>query len=180
MNTKDDKSRVAINFVATFTSFKSNRQNTFKYPLDAEVKKTFLDYDATIAAVKNAVKEVVSGVKEVQTVAPETVVIASSSASDDQMTPTKTIAAFTALPSPVAIKGQPVSSKNLCAKNSCTFGKKIRKHVWVKCCYQSEGQSCTYWVHASCIGFPTLKQENVQMLDGWYCPEHTEVQMKRK
>lgn len=160
--------------------------NTFKYPLDAEVKKTFLDYDTTITAVKNAVKnavkEAVSGLtKEVQTKeAPESVVIASSSVTDDQMTPTKTISAFTAMPSPVSIKGQPVSSKNLCAKNSCTYGKKIRKHVWVKCSYQCDGQSCTYWVHAPCIGFPTLKQENVQMLDGWYCPGHTDIQMKRK
>lgn len=157
--------------------------NTFRYPLDAEVKKTFLDENVTIAAVKSAVTEAVSElVDQFKSKASEKQVssIDVPSAAEDQMTPTKTISAFTALPSPVAIKGQPVSAKNLCVKNSCTFGKKIRKHVWIKCCHQSDGQNCTYWVHASCIGFPTLKQENVQMLDGWYCPEHTEVRMKRK
>lgn len=44
------------NFVATFTTFKSNRVNTFKYPPDADIKQTFIDYDTIISAVKNAVE----------------------------------------------------------------------------------------------------------------------------
>lgn len=182
MNTRDDKSRVAINFVATFTSFKTNRVNTFKYPVDAEVTKIFLEYDATMTAVKNAVKEAVSGLtKEVKQSERDAISVESPSADDTLMTPTKTISAFTSLPSPVSIKGQPVSSKNLCAENSGTFGKKLRKHVWIKCCHQSvEGQSCSYWVHASCLGFPTLKEEDAKLLDGWHCPDHAEIQMKRK
>lgn len=182
LNTNGDKPRVDINFVATFTSFKSNRVSNFKYPLDAEIKQTLLDYNTTISAVKNAVKEAVNDLaKELPRKKPDTAVIAASTAIDELMTPTKTIAAFTALPSPVSVKGQPVSSKNLCTKNSCSFGKKVRKPVWVKCCYQSDKEArCAYWVHAPCIGFPTLKEENVKLLDGWCCPEHTEAQIKRK
>lgn len=182
LNTKDDKSRVAINFVATFTSFKSERVNTFKYPLDADTKKTFIDYDTTIAAVKAAVQEAVRDVhKDVPSKDPVVDLIGSSNTSDALATPTKMIAAFTALPSPVTVKGQPISAKNLCAKNSCSFGKKLRKHVWIKCSHRNaEEQGCSYWVHAPCIGFPSLKAENSSMLDGWCCPEHTDVLMKKK
>lgn len=141
-----------------------------------------MEYDATISAVKNAVKEAVSDLTKNQPgKEPVTEAIASSTASVEFLTPTKTIAAFTALPSPVSVKGQPVSSKNLCAKNSCTFGRKLRKHVWIKCSHRrGEGQGCAYWVHAPCIGFPNLKEEDASMLDGWCCPEHTEILMKKK
>lgn len=156
-------------------------QLQLKFPPDAEIKQTLLDYDSTISAVKNAVKEAVRDLtNELPGKEPGTAVIDSSAATEDLMTPTKTISAFTAFPSPVTVRGQPVSSKNLCTKNSCTFGKKLRKHVWIKCSHRSEAQGCAYWVHAPCIGFPYLKEENVKLLDGWCCPDHTDIQMKRK
>lgn len=153
------------------------------YPHDAKIKRTLLDHDTTILAVKNAVKETWDDFAKRQREKECTNVTISTIVKETEVlaTPTKTISAFTALPSPVTVKGQPLSAKNLCAKNSCTFGKKLRKLVWIKCCYRNgEGQQCTYWVHAPCIGFPSLKAEDVNMLDGWCCPDHTDMQMKQK
>lgn len=181
LNSKDDPSRASINFIATFTSFKSNRVNTFKYPPDAAIKTTLLDYDATMSAVKLTVKEAINDLihrKE----ANGAVTSSSEETTEAFITPTKTISTFSVLPSPVKVtKIPPTQSKNLCAKKSCTFGKKIRKPVWVKCSHRfEEGQSCNYWVHGPCIGFPNLKDDDVGLLDGWCCPDHTEMQMKRK
>lgn len=153
------------------------------YPHDAKIKQTLLDHDTTILAVKNAVKEAWDkyGKQQPEKECGTDVTIISSTATESLVTPTKTITAFTAFPSPATVKGQPVSAKNLCMKNSCTFGKKMRKPVWIKCCHRNgEGQQCTYWVHAPCIGFPSLKADDVNMVNGWYCPEHTDMQMKRK
>lgn len=185
LNTKTD-SRVSINFVATFTSFNSNRQSTFKYPLDAKIKQTLLDHDTTISAVKNAVKDSMTDAwndlaKEHREKESVTNVTLSSTTTEVLSTPTKTISAFTAFPSPVTVKGQPVSAKNLCAKNSCTFGKKTRKPVWVKCGHRNVDEpQCSFWVHAQCIGFPFLKADDVKIFDGWRCPDHTDMEMKRK
>lgn len=142
-----------------------------------------LDYDTTMSAIKLAVKEAVSDLmpkKRADGVVTEET--SSSEIMETLITPTKTISTFTAFPSPVAVKRiLPTTSKNLCGKNSCTFGKKIRKPVWVKCSHRcDDGQSCNYWVHAPCIGFPSLTDKDVQKLTGWYCPDHTEIQMKRK
>lgn len=186
LNSKEDASRASISFVATFTSFKSNRFNTFKYPPDAEIKATLLDFNNTMSAVKLAVKEAVSdlmprkkadGALTAETLSSET------TEPEPFITPTKTISTFTEFPSPVVVKKiLPTKSKNLCGKNSCSFGKKIRKPVWVKCGYRCEDgqQSCNYCVHAPCIGFPSFTDKDVQKLADWCCPDHTEIQMKRK
>ncbi len=155
------------------------------FPPDAKITQTLLDHDTTILAVKNAVKDSVQEAwnnmaKEHHGKEGFTDHCLSSTI-DDLASPTKTISAFTAVPSPVAVRGQPISAKNLCAKNSCTFGKKTRKPVWIKCSYRNDDkQQCSYWVHAPCIGFPSLKADDVNMLDGWCCPDHTDMQMKRK
>lgn len=151
--------------------------STFKYPADAEVKPILMSYETTVSAVKVAVQEAINELipRKEATVGDVSV------ATELFVTHNKAISSFTVLPSPVtANKVLPTSSKNLCAKNSCTFGKRLRKPVWVKCSHRTEGQSCNYWVHAPCIGFPSLKAENVNLLDGWSCPDHTEVEMKRK
>lgn len=178
LNSEGGEKRASINFVATFNSFKSNRLSTFEYPADAEIKPVMMNYEATMSAVKVAMKEVFDGLippKEVD-------VSVLTEATESFVTPTKAISSFTVFPSPVAVnKSQPRSSKNLCAKNACTFGKRLRKPVWVKCSHHIDGgPSCNYWVHAPCIGFPSLKDENAKLLDGWCCPDHTEIQMKRK
>lgn len=178
LNGNDEDPRASINFVATFNSFQSNRISTFKFPPEAEVKPTMLDYDQTISAVKLAVKEAMAEFvpgKEVDAAAK-------TSEANEFATPTKTISAFTTIPSPVAVKKQlPTSSKNLCGKGSCTFAKKMKKPIWVKCNYNDDvGQSCSFWVHAPCIGFPFLKEGDQKLLNGWYCADHTEMQMKRK
>lgn len=178
LNNEGEEKRACINFVATFNSFKSNRLCTFKYPEDAEIKPVMMSYDAAMSAVKLAVKEAFDNLipqKEID-------VSVSKNATELFVTPTKAISSFTVFPSPVAVNNSQVSSsKNLCGKNSCTFGKRLRKHVWIKCSHRSDGgQSCNYWVHAPCIGFPSLKDEDAKLLDGWCCPDHTEAQMKRK
>ncbi len=183
LNSNKDSSRASINFIATFTSFNSNRLNTFKYPPDAEITTTLLEFDATMSAVKLAVKEAVSELMPKKRAEGD--VIAENSPSeiaDTFITPTKTLSSFTAFPSPVGVKKiLPSTSRNLCGKNSCSFGKKMRKPVWVKCSNRCEdGQSCNYWVHAPCIGFPGFTEKDVQKLAGWCCPDHTEIQMKKK
>lgn len=156
------------------------------YPLDAKIQQTLLDHDATISAVKNAVKDSVTQAfndltKEQREKESLTDITLSSTTTEVLVTPTKTISAFTAFPSPVTVRGQPVSAKNLCAKNSCTFGKKTRKPIWIKCCHRNgDEQQCSYWVHAPCIGFPSLKANDVKMLNGWCCPDHTDMVMKQK
>lgn len=141
-----------------------------------------MDRDTTITAIKDAVRDAMNdfpkdnqvrnGISTDPTQTQTEVVLA---------TPTKTIDTFTVLPSPVAVKGQPLSAVNLCLKNSCSFGKKIKHPVWIKCAHRSdEHRRCSYWVHAPCIGFPFLKAEDVSMVDGWHCPEHTGFQVKQK
>ncbi|XP_037047885.1 uncharacterized protein LOC119082470 [Bradysia coprophila] len=179
LNNKDDK-RATINFVATFNSFQSNRISTFKYPSEAEIKPKFLDFDGTMSAVKVAVQEAMSDYFPQKQVAAT--VTAPLDTSIDFTTPTKTISAFTTIPSPAnERKSLPTSSKNLCGRNACSFEKKIRKPVWVKCSYDGgDGKTCSYWVHAACIGFPALKEADAKSFGAWHCPDHTESYFKRK
>lgn len=152
LNKKGDVPRASINFIATFTSFKSNRVHTFKYSPDVEIKP--LDYDTTIAIIKNVVKEAMS-----------------------DLIPRKE--ADKAATSSTDITSTETSSKNLCAINSCSFGQQLTNPVWIQCNYgKGEEKSCNYWVHASCIGFPSLKHEDVKLLDHWCCPDHVEIQMQ--
>lgn len=143
-------SSVSINFNAKFTTFNSNRTNTFSYPPNVKVEQTFLDH---MLAIKQAMKEawddsvVIHYPKEHGAKSNMQVTIEPT-----LETPTKTISALTVLPSPVNAS-QTVSANNLCARNSCTFGKKIRKPIWVKCSHRNDqGQQCSYWVQARIYG----------------------------
>lgn len=139
----------------------------------------FMGFNDTMTAVQTAVKEAICGLLPRKNA--DVTVPSSSEASFLSVTPTKTITAFSSIPSPVTVKKMPTSSKNLCAKNSCTFGKKIRKPVWVRCSHSIEGQSCSYHVHAPCIGFPSIKEGEVELhLKGWLCPDHTVDFLKKK
>lgn len=118
-----------------------------------------MSYESTISAVKVAMQEAINGLipRKEATVVSEAVE-GVSEATELFVTPTKAISSFTVFPSPVtANKVIPTSSKNLCARNSCTFGNRLRKPVWVKWLSslyrisKSEGRKCqlTRWLELS-------------------------------